>query len=85
MSFSTSSFPVGNEKHANNWTLTEITAISTKMEMFIAKNPCFHSRKVCSRIQESKGLFNCAWLYECHWNLQTKTCSDQEIGEAKMF
>jgi len=45
----------------------------------------FLSRKICSRIQKSKGSFNCAGLYKCYWNSQTKSCSYWEICEAEML
>ena len=47
----------------------------TFVEVFTAKNSCFLSRKICSKIQKSKGSFKCAGLYKCYWNSQTKTRS----------
>ena len=55
-----------------NWTFVEV---------FTAKNSCFLSRKICSRIKKSKGSFKRAGLYKCYWNSQTKTrsiCRDKE-------
>ena len=61
----------------------------TFVEVFTAKNSSFLSllfpRKICSRIQTSKGSFNCAGLYKCYWNSQTKTRSYWEICEAEML
>ena len=45
----------------------------------------FLSRKICSRIQKSKGSFDSAGLYKCYWNSQTKTCSYWEVCKAEML
>ena len=68
--------PRTNLQCRRNWTFVEV---------FAAKNSCFLSRKICSRIQKSKGSFNCAGLYKCYWNSQTKTRPYWEICEAEML